>query len=213
MENGIDPGKNTVLSDPLLRPCLPTARRRGRILYVTAVFFHNNRKELFTSRERQPTSGATTSAPSRLVTLNLYVTSISARSERYIEHQQHSPALTRINNMGTSQGQVTKSGSSSSTPGASSFPRFLHFPYEIQCNVWSSFCPEMDAEPFLLGFIFNVITGEIFEGDALARTLGRPSRLTTVRAQSSARHARYPRGEGRGPVQAGQGRCAPRRGL
>ena len=72
--------------------------------------------------------------------------------------------------MEADEDQLAKSGSIDNTPSASTFHRFLHLPGELQWKVWSFFCPETTSKPYLLGFIFNISTGEIFEGDALART-------------------------------------------
>lgn len=70
------------------------------------------------------------------------------------------------------------------TSGASTFPRFLDMPGELQWNVWSLFFPEVNAEPFLLCFIFDETTREVFEGDALARTTAAARALLAVHKDS-----------------------------
>ncbi|MBE3047629.1 hypothetical protein IMZ48_34970 [Candidatus Bathyarchaeota archaeon] len=81
--------------------------------------------------------------------------------------------------MGADQSQLEESQSINKTSTTTAFP-FLDLPAELQLNVWRHFCPELAAEPYLLGFIFNISTGEIFEGDALARTTAASRALLAI---------------------------------
>ena len=89
--------------------------------------------------------------------------------------------------MEADEDQLAKSGGLDNAPGASTFPRFLHLPGELQWKVWSFFCLETTAEPsepYLLGFIFDTEIGRIFEGDALVRTTAASRALLAINQDS-----------------------------